>query len=34
MPYTVPMTVGAKRMAAHAETFLISSFWTKLGLGV
>ena len=27
MPYTVPMSVGAKNIAAQAEIFLISSFW-------
>jgi hypothetical protein len=26
MPYTVPTSVGAKRIAAHPEIFLISSF--------
>jgi hypothetical protein len=27
MPYTVPIRMGAKNIAAQAEIFLISSFW-------
>jgi hypothetical protein len=30
MPYTEAIRVGAKRIAAQAETFLISSFCSKL----